>query len=160
MQQDVSCLTASINRFVVRHTVSLTPCCPVVVNHIPLSKRITVLCGSNFVYLYRWLWRIMLYPLPSSYLHSCCSLWPVLYILWTTAHVSLCQAVISIQRSQLIYKGVTIADTTSSSSSSNSKIVICFDFKLVAMLSDKPQNRGLLGTTILLLSRIVTFLVN
>jgi hypothetical protein len=49
--QDVSCLTASINRFVHRHTVSLTASCLVVVNHIPLSKRITVLCGSNFVYL-------------------------------------------------------------------------------------------------------------
>jgi hypothetical protein len=49
MQQDVSCLTASINRFhPVRHsTVSLNPCCSVVVNHIPLSKE-SRCCAARF----------------------------------------------------------------------------------------------------------------
>jgi hypothetical protein len=41
-----------------------------VVNHIPLSKRITVLCGSVLFICTDAIWRITcLYPLPSSYLH-------------------------------------------------------------------------------------------
>jgi hypothetical protein len=108
MQQDVSCLTASINRFhPVRHsTVSLN--CVVVVNHIPLFKE-SRCCAARFCFICTdAIWRItcsILYQVPIFIgLPGIPGL--VLYTLWTTAHVLARRRYFN-QRSRILAKYAT-----------------------------------------------------
>jgi hypothetical protein len=88
---------ASID-FILFDTVQLVwiRAAPVVVNHIPLSKKESRCCAARLVLFICTdaIWRVTcLYPTKFPYLHRLAgNSGLVLYILWTTAHVSLAKA--------------------------------------------------------------------